>query len=214
MRLVIFGPPGAGKGTQAQLLRERYKLKHISTGQLFRAAMKADTPLGRSVQSYVSEGRLVPDEVVWDMTRDALEEIEADQFILDGYPRTVNQAELFEQFLKKENKPLSALISLEVSPEVIVERLSRRRVDPETGNTYHLDFNPPPAEVAKEDLIQREDDQPASIRQRIQVYDKETAPVKAFYEERNLLYRIDGEGTIEEVQTGIVEALSAVESSR
>ncbi len=207
MRLVFFGPPGAGKGTQARLLKETYKLHHISTGDLLRAAVRSNTPLGQQARSYMEAGELVPDDIVNRMVMEALEAIGCDNFILDGYPRTLSQARTLDSFLQGFQKPLQVVISLEVSDEVIIKRLSRRRVHKLTGEIYHLDFNPPPPDVPPELLIQREDDRPDVIRQRLEEYRKRTQPLKVYYRKQGILYEVDGEGTIEEVFERIVHVL-------
>lgn len=199
MRLVFFGPPGIGKGTQATLLARRRDLAHISTGAIIRAAIKADTPLGREARTYVDDGRLAPDELVRDLAETAMAEHGYDDFILDGYPRTLVQARWLTAFLEAHQAPLNAVISLQVPTEIIVERLSRRRVHKVTGENYHLDFNPPPVDIDPALIIQREDDRPAAIRERLEIYHRETEPVVAYYQGRDIFHEIDGVGEIEEV---------------
>ncbi len=207
MRLVFFGPPGAGKGTQARLLKERFHLHHISTGDLLRTAIRENTPVGQQARAYIEAGELVPDDIVNRIVMEALEAIGCDNFILDGYPRTIFQAKTLDTFLEGFSKPLQVVISLEVRDEVIVARLSRRRVNKLTGENYHLDFNPPPPDVPPELIIQREDDRPEVIRQRLEAYKKRTEPLKVYYRKKGILREINGEGTIEEVFERILRVL-------
>jgi adenylate kinase len=213
MRLVLFGPPGAGKGTQSRFLVEHYGLKQISTGDLFRAALANDTPVGREARAFMDRGALVPDEVVSRMVAEALTEIDCRDFVLDGFPRTIPQAEWLVGFLTDANAPLDAVLSLRVDPDVIVQRLSRRRMDPNTGAIYHLDFNPPPAGVDADALVRRDDDQPDAIRNRLKVYEMETLPVVATLEDHTTVVAIDGEGAIDEVQRRIALALEGARAS-
>lgn len=207
MRLIIFGPPGAGKGTQATLLEERRGLVQISTGDIIREAMKNETPVGKEAKSYVENGELVPDEVVRKLAENAIADEDYDDFVLDGYPRTRQQADWLTDFLEGHDAPLDAVLSLSVPDEVIVRRLSRRRVHEETGETYHLDHDPPPDDVDPEKVVQRDDDKPETIRTRLSVYREETEPLEAYYERRDALVNVDGEGDIEEVYERIVRVL-------
>ncbi len=199
MRLILFGPPGAGKGTQAEFLISRYRLAHISTGAIIRAAMAAGTPAGLEAKRYVASGQLVPGEVVRRLAEDAIEEAGLDQFILDGYPRTVEQAEWLTAFLDAHGAKIDAVISLDVPDEEIVARLADRRVHRVSGESYHLVFLPPPPGVDPADVIQRPDDQPEAIRNRLRVYKTETQPVEAYYAERQNLYQVNASGAVEEV---------------
>lgn len=207
MRLVLFGPPGAGKGTQARSLVERYGLKQISTGDLFRAALRDETPVGLEAKAYMDRGELVPDSVVNRMVEEALAAEGHDQFVLDGFPRTTPQADWLRGYLDAHGAPLDAVLSLKVDPELIVQRLSRRRTDRETGAIYHLDFNPPPADVPADRLVHRDDDRPEAIRNRLRVYEAETRPLEAYFRANGPLFEIDGEGGIGEVQERIEAAL-------
>lgn len=208
MRLVLFGPPGAGKGTQARRLTERFSLRQISTGDLFRSALREETPVGLEAKRYLDEGKLVPDAVVNRMVEGALDAIGHDDFILDGFPRTVEQARWLLGYLDEQDAPLDAVLSLKVEPETIVQRLSRRRTDRETGAIYHLDFNPPSADLPADRLIHRSDDQPEAIRTRLRVYEDETRPVGQVFRGAVPFFEINGIGEIEEVQHRVLEALS------
>lgn len=213
MRLVLFGPPGAGKGTQAELLEERRGLVQIATGNIIRKALKDETPLGKKAKSYVEAGELVPDELVRDLAENAISDEECDDFVLDGYPRTNQQAEWLTEFLQAETAPLDGVINLSVPDDVIVRRLSRRRVHTETGETYHLDHDPPPDDVDPENIVQRDDDRPETVRNRLSVYREETEPLEAYYDQRDLLVRVDGVGGIQEVYGRIEEVLDALSVS-
>ena len=211
MRLIIFGPPGAGKGTQAGLLEDRRGITQISTGDIFREAMSKETPLGKRAKSYVEAGELVPDELVRKLAEQAIADEGYDDFVLDGYPRTRQQAEWLTEFFEEHQTPLDLVLNMEVSDEVIVRRLSRRRVHEETGETYHLDHDPPPDGVDPELVVQRSDDKPETIRNRLSVYRDETAPLASYYEERGVLVSVDAVGDIEEVYQRIVQMLDAHE---
>jgi adenylate kinase len=209
MRIALFGPPGAGKGTQAQRLVDRNGLTHISTGEIIRAAIKADTPLGREVATYANAGKLVPDAVVWKLAKQAIADNRCDDFILDGYPRTVQQAQWLTEFLDEHDAELDAFVSLVVPDEVIVDRLSQRRTHKETGENYHLEFNPPPDDVDPDMIVQRPDDRPEAIRQRLEVYKNETQPVEDYYRRRGTLVEVDGVGSFAEVEARINQVLEA-----
>jgi adenylate kinase len=210
MRIILFGPPGAGKGTQARRLERNRGLEQIATGDIIRTAMKNETPVGLEAKSYVEKGELVPDEVVRKLAENAIADRDLDDFILDGYPRTTQQAEWLTEFEEKNDAPIHACISLQVPDEVIVDRLSKRRVHRQTGTTYHLDHNPPPEDVDADMIIQRDDDRPATVRNRLNVYREETQPLEDYYEGRDLLVRVDGTGDIEDVYdriTGVLDDL-------
>ena len=211
MRLVIFGPPGAGKGTQARLLEERRGITQISTGDILRAALEEETPLGQKAKSYVESGGLVPDELVRKLAEQAITDERYDDFVLDGYPRTQQQAEWLTEFLEEHEAPLDAVVSLEVPDEVLVRRLSRRRIHDETGETYHLDHDPPPDDLDPDLIVQRSDDEPETVRNRLAVYREETEPLASYYEKQDALVSVDGVGNIEEVFQRIERVLGASE---
>ncbi|WP_103026548.1 adenylate kinase [Salinibacter altiplanensis] len=211
MRLIIFGPPGAGKGTQAGLLETRHGITQISTGDILRDAMAQETDLGKKAKSYIDAGELVPDALVRDLAEQAIADEGHDDFVLDGYPRTDQQAEWLTAFLESNDTPLDAVLSMEVPDDVLVRRLSRRRVHEETGETYHLDHDPPPDDVDADLIVQRSDDEPETIQNRLDVYREETEPLAAYYEERGLLVSVDGTGEIEEVFGRVEAALGALD---
>ncbi len=210
MRLILFGPPGIGKGTQSALLVERLSLAHVSTGDMLRAAMRAGTPVGLEARSYIESGRLVPSPVVRRLAEEKLTALGVDDFVLDGYPRTVEQAEWLTDFFRQAGVALDAVVSLHGPDDVIVERLSRRRVNKLTGESYHLDFNPPPPDLDPALIIQRVDDQPEAIRKRLEVYRAETQPVEDYFKAQRLHHQVDGVGDIEAVYARIIAVLRQV----
>ena len=208
MRMIFIGPPGAGKGTQAARLVSHYQIPHISTGDMFRAAVKAGTPMGKEADRYMKEGQLVPDEVVIGLVQERLSQSDTDVgFMLDGFPRTRPQAEALAVALQSMGKRLDAVLLLEVPDTLIVERIVGRRSDPETGEIYHLTFNPPPAEIS-ERLVHRKDDTEEAVRSRLEAYHSQTAPIVPFYEDEGVLKRVNGVGSPDEVTARIQDALS------
>ncbi|MEN0063728.1 MAG: adenylate kinase [Myxococcota bacterium] len=207
MRMIFIGPPGAGKGTQAARLVERFQIPHISTGDMFRAAIKAETPLGLRVKAILAAGELVGDDVTVGLVRERLSQSDAAEgFMLDGFPRTVPQAEALEAMLAEQGRPLQAVLLLEVPDSVIERRVVGRRMDPETKRIYHIDSNPPPPEIAGR-VIQRPDDTPEKSAERLGIYHSQTSPLIPFYEQRGLLRRVDGVAPPDEVTKRIVAAL-------
>ena len=203
MRMIFIGPPGAGKGTQAARLVDHYSIPHISTGDMFRAAVKAGTPMGQEADRYMKAGQLVPDEVTIGLVRERFAEPDTQVgFMLDGFPRTVPQAEALAEALKTDGVNLDVVLLLEVPDDLIVERIIGRRTDPETGAIYHLTFNPPPADVIDR-LVHRKDDTEDAVRSRLEAYHKMTAPIIPFYETLGLLKRVNGVGTPDEVTAAI-----------
>ena len=208
MRMIFIGPPGAGKGTQAARLIDGYQIPHISTGDMFRAAVKAGTPMGQEADRYMKSGQLVPDEVTIGLVRERFSEPDTQKgFMLDGFPRTVPQAKALSEALKSDEVALDVVLLLEVPDELIVERIVGRRSDPETGAIYHLTFNPPPADVMGR-LVHRKDDTEEAVRSRLEAYHKMTAPIIPFYEQAGLLRRVNGVGTPDEVTAAITQTLN------
>ena len=200
MRLVLLGPPGAGKGTQATHLAGAYGVPHISTGDIFRANLRDETPVGLKARAYMDAGDLVPDEVVNDMVADRLEERDtANGFLFDGFPRTVGQAEWFEKLLADRATPLDVVLKFEVDEDELVERLTGRRVHEPTGRIYHLTFSPPPDDIDPAELKQRDDDTEDVVRNRLDVYRRDTEPLEQFYWERGLLRPVRAVGAVDEV---------------
>lgn len=207
MRLVLFGPPGAGKGTQAKLLEERFGLNIISTGNLIRTAIRENTPLGKKAAETVHRGGLVADDVVRDLANEAIAARSFNNFILDGYPRTQQQAVWLHAFLDAFKAPLHAVVSLRVPDEKIVTRLSGRRINKMTGESFGVALNPPPTDLEPGMIVQRADDEPAAVLSRLATYHRETSPVADWYADKNILCVIDGVGTLDEVFNRILDAL-------
>lgn len=208
MHLILLGAPGAGKGTQGSQLSERLGIPKIATGDILRAAVRDGTELGRKAKQFMDAGELVPDEVILGLVREALQDETArDGAIFDGFPRNVSQAESLEQILADSGRELDAVVVLEVPDEAIIERMSGRRTDPQTGVVYHVKHNPPPADVA-ERVVQRPDDQEETVRHRLTVYSAQTQPLIAFYENESVpVHRVDGTQPIEKVQREILSRL-------
>ncbi|MCB0342953.1 MAG: adenylate kinase [Bdellovibrionales bacterium] len=200
MNILLFGPPGAGKGTQSSMLVEKMGMSHISTGDLFRHAIKNKTPLGLEAQSYTDKGDLVPDSVVIGMVDEVVRGLEGKGFILDGFPRTVPQAKALDEMLEKYSLKVDKALFLEVPEEQLVARLSGRRVCKDCGAVYHAQTHPPKAEGVCDqcggDVVQRTDDQEEAVRHRLKVYKNSTEPVKVFYQERDSLVEVDGTGDV------------------
>lgn len=205
MRLVLVGPPASGKGTQADRLTVRFGVPKISTGDMLRAARAAGTRLGREAETYMNAGKLVPDEVVIGLVDERLDQADAQKgFILDGFPRTVPQAEALGGLLEKRGTPLQCVLQIDVSRDLLVERATLRRIDKRSGQIYHLKYNPPPPDA---ELEHRADDQEETVKRRLDEYDAMTAALLPFYEKLGLLRRVDGVGTPDEVTARIEKAL-------
>ncbi|MBW2733369.1 MAG: adenylate kinase [Deltaproteobacteria bacterium] len=200
MELIFLGPPGAGKGTQAMAIVEKFGIPQISTGDIIRATMRSDSPLGGELRTYTDAGKLVPDELVNRMVKERLAADDCKPgYLLDGYPRTVQQAETLNGMLIQEQRALDHVLFLEVDDAVLLERVTGRRSDPTNGRVYHVKFDPPPADVA-ERLIHRADDTEEVFGKRLAEYREKTAPLVPYYERKGLLRRVDGLGEIEEIQ--------------
>jgi adenylate kinase len=208
LNLILFGPPGAGKGTQAARLQGDFQLAFISTGEMLRANVRDETELGKEAKSYMDAGDLVPDELIVKMTAERLQEADArDGFILDGFPRTLDQAAALEQQLSELGRRITSALLIDVPDEEVIRRLSGRRVCVKAGHNYHVEFDPPKHEgVCDQDgsrLVQRDDDQPEVIENRLRVYHEQTEPLVAHYDEQGLLRRIDGTRPATEVHDHI-----------
>ena len=211
-RMVLLGPPGAGKGTHAKILSERYRIPHISTGDLLRDEIERATPLGKRAQSFIDSGKLVPDDVVIDMMGERLQHSDArNGFILDGFPRTAEQAKALDRMLRERKTPLNLVLQFNTSEKVIVDRLSGRRVCTNCGANYHVRNIPPKREgicdVCAKPLVQRKDDDPNTIRKRLKVYEEQTAPLIEFYKRFKLLQIVNGDLEIEPLQKELLQCM-------
>ncbi|MBQ9157146.1 MAG: adenylate kinase [Eubacterium sp.] len=212
MKIIMLGAPGAGKGTQAKMLSERYGIPHISTGDIFRANIKNNTELGKKAKSYMDAGALVPDELVVDLVVDRIKNADCMKgFILDGFPRTIPQAEALDYALNNQNEKIDYAINVDVPDENIIERMSGRRACVGCGATYHVVYNPTKAEgvcdQCGQELILRDDDKPETVKKRLDVYHEQTQPLIDHYEKKGALFTVDGTQDIQVVFDTIVKKL-------
>jgi len=207
MRIVLLGPQGAGKGTQAQRISEKTGAKHIATGDLVRAEIKSDSELGRKIKEYNDRGDLVPDEIIIQMMRPYLDD--ADSWILDGFPRNESQAEALDEMLKQIDAELDAAVAMEAPDDLLVERLSGRRTSESTGRIYHVEYDPPPEDSDKDPgpFVQRKDDREEAIRHRLKIYHEQTEPLKDYYAQRGILATVDATQSIPEVTRDILKTV-------
>ena len=209
MRLILLGPPGAGKGTQANFIRQKFGIPQISTGDMLRAAIKAGTPLGSAAKKVIDAGQLVSDDVILDLVKERLEQPDCKAgYLFDGFPRTLRQA----QALEEAGVPIDCVLEIDVPDNEIIARMSGRRVHPGSGRVYHVKFNPPKLEgkddATGEPLVQRDDDKEETVRERLEVYRKQTLPLIAHYRSQPVKYRkISGRGSVEEVTRRALGAL-------
>jgi adenylate kinase len=212
MNLILLGPPGAGKGTQAKMMIDHYKIPQISTGDILRANLKERTPLGLKAKEFMDKGLLVPDEVVIDIIQVRLKEADCrDGYILDGFPRTVAQAQALDKVLSAMNSGIDHVISIDVEKGELVKRLTGRRTCRQCGRGYHVIFDPPLnknlCDKCQGELYQRDDDNEDTVRNRLEVYDAQTFPLIQYYKEKNLVRSIDGQGGIQQIFDRIVQVL-------
>ena len=212
MKIILLGPPGAGKGTQAKSISNRYSIPHISTGDIFRKNISENTPLGIEAKSYMDNGQLVPDEVTINMVKDRLQDDDCKNgYLLDGFPRTVSQAEALQKFIEDRDEKLDSALLINVPRDLILERMTGRRVCPSCGASYHVKFNPAndgKCELCGSEVIQRKDDTVETVEERLDVYEKQTQPLIDYYREKNLLSQVDGTKAINEVFESICDVLS------
>ncbi|MFF8789872.1 adenylate kinase [Streptomyces sp. NPDC015125] len=213
MRIVLVGPPGAGKGTQAAYLAKNLEIPHISTGDLFRANISQGTPLGREAKSYMDAGNLVPDSVTIAMAEDRMEQPDAaGGFLLDGFPRNLGQAKALDEYLKDKNLTLDAVLDLEVPEDEVVKRIAGRRIcRNDSSHVFHAEYNKPKAEgvcdVCGGELYQRDDDREETVRKRLEVYHTETEPIIDYYKDQDLVVTIPAMGKVDEVTRRAMAAL-------
>ncbi|MEA1974961.1 MAG: adenylate kinase [Bacillota bacterium] len=212
MRLILLGPPGAGKGTQAEKITKKYKIPHISTGDIFRDNIKNETELGKVAKGYIDKGELVPDSVVSSIIEDRLlQEDTKNGFLLDGYPRTINQAIALDEILKRHNIELDFVVKIKVNLDILVNRVTGRRVCKECGATFHITLNPPTksgiCDLCNGELFQRSDDNDDTVMNRINVYIKQTAPLIEYYTNQNIIKVINGEQSVNDVFDEIIKAV-------
>ncbi|OGP51768.1 MAG: adenylate kinase [Deltaproteobacteria bacterium RBG_13_43_22] len=213
MNLILLGPPGAGKGTQAKMMIDRYRIPQISTGDILRASLKERTPLGLKAKEYMDKGLLVPDEVVIDIIKTRIKEDDCrNGYILDGFPRTVAQAQALDKVLAAMNSGIDHVISIEVDKGELIKRLTGRRTCRQCGRGYHVIFDPPVnkdlCDKCQGELYQRDDDNEDTVRNRLEVYDAQTFPLIQYYREKNLVRSIDGQGGIQQIFDRIIQVLS------
>ncbi len=210
--IILLGAPGAGKGTQAQIINEKLGLPHISSGDIFRENLKNQTELGKLADSYIKAGQLVPDEITIKMIKERLSQPDCiNGAILDGFPRTPQQADALEQMLTEFNARVESVIYISVADEVLIERLSGRWICRAQGHVYHILYNPPKVpgicDIDGSELYQRDDDKVETVRQRIKVYHQQTQPLIEYYQRKGLLVEIDGNQSIEKISADIMQVL-------
>ena len=213
MNLIFLGPPGAGKGTQAQRIMREFGVVQISTGDILRSHIKQNTELGDLANKYIKNGELVPDDVIVEMIKKEINYTIMDGgYLLDGFPRTLPQAEVLDKMLEERDDKIDAVLVLDVPNEEIIERLSGRRVCRKTGKTFHVKYNPPTEadNIDPNDLYQREDDKEETVKNRLEVYDKQTKPLIDYYQKKGIAHLIDGTGNLPEVFNRINKILTAV----
>ena len=216
MNIILMGLPGAGKGTQASEIVKKFPIPHISTGDMFRKAIKDETDLGKEAKSYMDRGELVPDEVTVGIVKERISEDDAKKgFLLDGFPRTIEQAEALNNIMSELDRNIDAVINIEVPEEELMNRLTGRRICEKCGTTYHLVFNPPKVEgICDLDggkLYQREDDNPETVSNRLKVNVKQSKPILEYYDNKGVLKNIDGSKDIEEVTTDVIDILDQLQ---
>ncbi|PTE71795.1 adenylate kinase [Staphylococcus epidermidis] len=212
MNIILMGLPGAGKGTQASEIVKKFPIPHISTGDMFRKAIKDETDLGKEAKSYMDRGELVPDEVTVGIVKERISEDDAKKgFLLDGFPRTIDQAESLSQIMSELDREIDAVINIEVPEEELINRLTGRRICEKCGTTYHLVFNPPKVDgicdIDGGKLYQREDDNPETVSNRLSVNVKQSKPILEYYNNKGVLKNIDGSKDIDEVTNDVIDIL-------
>ena len=212
MNIILMGLPGAGKGTQASEIVKKFPIPHISTGDMFRKAIKDETDLGKEAKSYMDRGELVPDEVTVSIVKERISEDDAKKgFLLDGFPRTIDQAESLNQIMSELDREIDAVINIEVPEEELMNRLTGRRICEKCGTTYHLVFNPPKVDgicdIDGGKLYQREDDNPETVSNRLSVNVKQSKPILEYYNNKGVLKNIDGSKDIDEVTNDVIDIL-------
>ena len=212
MKIIMLGAPGAGKGTQAKQIAEKYHIPHISTGDIFRANIKNGTQLGKDAKKYMDQGMLVPDELTTNLLVDRIKNADCENgYVLDGFPRTIPQAECLDQALAKMDDAVDNAINVDVPDENIIRRMSGRRACLSCGATYHIQYHPPKADntcdVCGSQLVLRDDDKPETVKKRLEVYHGQTQPLMDYYAAKNILIQVDGTQDIEKVFADIVQVL-------
>lgn len=212
MNIILMGLPGAGKGTQASEIVKKFPIPHISTGDMFRKAIKDETDLGKEAKSYMDRGELVPDEVTVGIVKERISEDDAKKgFLLDGFPRTIDQAEALNDIMSELGRNIDAVINIEVPEEELMNRLTGRRICEKCGTTYHLVFNPPKVDgvcdIDGGKLYQRKDDNPETVSNRLSVNVKQSKPILEYYDEKGVLKNIDGAKDIDEVTKDVIDIL-------